>query len=91
MKVFVAEELAAPLDDTAIDVEGDDGVRRLVFRPKEQTPEAQATGQARQPWEPAQPRSSPGSSSGTTASSSTSVLLSATSASWGETVANRSS
>ena len=40
MKVFVAEELAAPLDDTAIDVEGDNGVQRLVFRPKEQTPKA---------------------------------------------------
>lgn len=40
MKVFVAEELAAPLDDAAIDVAQDNGAARLIFRPKEETPPA---------------------------------------------------
>lgn len=35
MKVFVAEELAAPLDNTAIDIAEGNGVARLVFRPKD--------------------------------------------------------
>jgi Fe-S cluster assembly iron-binding protein IscA len=35
MRVFVAQELAGPLDDTAIDITGgNNGVSRLVFRPK---------------------------------------------------------
>ena len=38
MKVFVAQELAAPLEDTAIDVAQENGAAQLVFRPKEQTP-----------------------------------------------------
>ncbi len=38
MKVFVAQELAAPLEDAAIDVTQQDGDSRLVFRPK--NPEA---------------------------------------------------
>lgn len=42
LKVFVAPELADPLEDAAIDVTpGDDGVQRLVFRPQSQdTPQA---------------------------------------------------
>jgi Fe-S cluster assembly iron-binding protein IscA len=41
MRVFVAQELAAPLGDTAIDVTGaGNGAERLVFRPKD---EAEAT------------------------------------------------
>ncbi len=36
LKVFVAQELAAPLDDAAIDVSQDDGASRLVFRPQDQ-------------------------------------------------------
>lgn len=40
MKVFVAEELAAPLEDAAIDVAQDTGPARLIFRPKEETPPA---------------------------------------------------
>jgi Fe-S cluster assembly iron-binding protein IscA len=39
MRVFVARELAAPLEDAAIDVSGDDGAARLVFRPKDEDPE----------------------------------------------------
>ena len=35
MQVYVAEELAAPLDDTAIDIAEGNGVARLVFRPKD--------------------------------------------------------
>jgi Fe-S cluster assembly iron-binding protein IscA len=35
MKVFVAQELAAPLEDAAIDVTEENGASRLVFRPKE--------------------------------------------------------
>ena len=34
MKVFVAQELAAPLEDAAIDVAQENGAARLVFRPK---------------------------------------------------------
>lgn len=34
MKVFVAQELAAPLEDAAIDVTNEGGAARLVFRPK---------------------------------------------------------
>ena len=34
MKVFVAPELAAPLEDAAIDVTQEDGAARLVFRPQ---------------------------------------------------------
>ena len=41
MKVFVAQELAAPLEDAAIDVTEENGASRLVFRPKE-SPVAQA-------------------------------------------------
>lgn len=37
LKVFVAQELAAPLQDAAIDVAGDDGASRLVFRPQDET------------------------------------------------------
>jgi len=44
LKVFVAPELAAPLEDAAIDVTQDDGSSRLVFRPQDQestdTPQA---------------------------------------------------
>ena len=35
LKVFVAQELAAPLEDTAIDVALQDGASKLVFRPKD--------------------------------------------------------
>jgi len=38
MKVFVAQELAAPLEDAAIDVTQENGTDQLVFRPKQQTP-----------------------------------------------------
>ena len=40
LKVFVAPEVAAPLEDAAIDVTpADDGAQRLVFRPQgEETP-----------------------------------------------------
>jgi Fe-S cluster assembly iron-binding protein IscA len=38
LRVFVAPELAAPLDQAAIDVAEQDGASRLVFRP--QAPEA---------------------------------------------------
>ena len=38
VKVFVARELAAPLEDTAIDVASHDGASQLIFRPKEATP-----------------------------------------------------
>ena len=34
LRVFVAPELAAPLEDAAIDVTGDNGTPRLVFRPQ---------------------------------------------------------
>ena len=34
MKVFVAQELAAPLEDAAIDVTKENGTPQLVFRPK---------------------------------------------------------
>jgi Fe-S cluster assembly iron-binding protein IscA len=37
LKVFVAPELAAPLDDAAIDVTQEDGASRLVFRPQSET------------------------------------------------------
>ena len=42
LKVFVAQELAAPLEDAAIDVAEDDGASRLIFRPKgtDVTPQA---------------------------------------------------
>ena len=36
LKVFVAPELAAPLEDAAIDVAQEDGASRLVFRPQDQ-------------------------------------------------------
>jgi Fe-S cluster assembly iron-binding protein IscA len=35
LKLFVASDLAEPLQDAAIDVVGDDGTARLVFRPQE--------------------------------------------------------
>ena len=35
MKVFVAQALAAPLEDAAIDVTQQDGDSRLIFRPKD--------------------------------------------------------
>ncbi len=38
LKVFVAQELKAPLEDTTIDVTGDNGVQRLVFRPTVEAP-----------------------------------------------------
>lgn len=38
LKVFVAPELAAPLEDAAIDVTGDNGASRLVFRPQDPEP-----------------------------------------------------
>lgn len=34
LKVFVAQELAAPLEDAAIDVTEENGTPQLVFRPK---------------------------------------------------------
>jgi Fe-S cluster assembly iron-binding protein IscA len=34
LRVFVAPELAAPLEDAAIDVTGDNGTPRIVFRPQ---------------------------------------------------------
>lgn len=34
LRVFVAPELAAPLDDAAIDVTAEEGTARLVFRPQ---------------------------------------------------------
>ena len=34
LRVFVSPELAAPLEDAAIDVTADDGAPRLVFRPQ---------------------------------------------------------
>ena len=34
MRVFVAPELAAPLEDAAIDVAAEDGPPHLVFRPQ---------------------------------------------------------
>jgi Fe-S cluster assembly iron-binding protein IscA len=34
MKVFVAQELASPLEDAAIDVTRENGTPQLVFRPK---------------------------------------------------------
>ncbi len=41
MKVFIAPELAAPLEDAAIDVtKADDGASRLVFRPQSEAPQA---------------------------------------------------
>jgi Fe-S cluster assembly iron-binding protein IscA len=36
LRVFVAPELATPLEDAAIDVTGDDGVARLVFRQQDE-------------------------------------------------------
>lgn len=36
LKVFVAPELAAPLEDAAIDVAQDNGASRLVFRPQDE-------------------------------------------------------
>jgi Fe-S cluster assembly iron-binding protein IscA len=36
LKVFVAPELVAPLEDAAIDVAQEDGASRLVFRPQDQ-------------------------------------------------------
>jgi Fe-S cluster assembly iron-binding protein IscA len=35
LKVFVAPELASPLEDAAIDVAQDNGASRLIFRPQE--------------------------------------------------------
>lgn len=37
LKVFIASELVAPLQDAAIDVVGENGVPRLVFRPQDET------------------------------------------------------
>jgi Fe-S cluster assembly iron-binding protein IscA len=34
LRVFVAQELATPLQDAAIDVTQEDGAERLVFRPQ---------------------------------------------------------
>jgi iron-sulfur cluster assembly protein len=34
LRVFVAPELAMPLDDAAIDVAAEDGAARLIFRPQ---------------------------------------------------------
>ena len=34
LRVFVAPELAAPLDDAALDVTTEEGTARLVFRPQ---------------------------------------------------------
>lgn len=34
LRVFVAPELAAPLEDATIDVAGDNGAPRLIFRPQ---------------------------------------------------------
>jgi len=34
LRVFVAPELAAPLEDAAIDIAGDNGTPRIVFRPQ---------------------------------------------------------
>lgn len=34
MRIFVSPELAAPLEDAAIDVTDGDGAARLVFRPQ---------------------------------------------------------
>ena len=34
MKVFIAQELAAPLEDAAIDVTSENGTPQLMFRPK---------------------------------------------------------
>lgn len=42
MKVFVAQELAAPLEDAAIDVAQENGASRLVFRPKGEEQETPA-------------------------------------------------
>jgi Fe-S cluster assembly iron-binding protein IscA len=36
LRVFVAPELAQPLDDAEIDVAGEDGTSRIVFRPQKQ-------------------------------------------------------
>lgn len=36
LRVFVAPELATPLEDAAIDVTGDDGAARLVFRQQDE-------------------------------------------------------
>jgi Fe-S cluster assembly iron-binding protein IscA len=36
LKVFVAPELATPLQDAAIDVAQDNGAARLVFRPQDE-------------------------------------------------------
>ncbi len=36
VRVFVAEERAAPHDDAAIDVADEDGAETLIFRPKHQ-------------------------------------------------------
>lgn len=36
LKVFVAPELAAPLEDAAIDVAQENGAARLVFRPQQE-------------------------------------------------------
>jgi len=43
MRVFVARELASPLEDTAIDVTGTDGAARLVFRTKDEADGAEPT------------------------------------------------
>ena len=42
LKVFVAPELAAPLEDAAIDVAQENGASRLVFRPQDQEAPPQA-------------------------------------------------
>jgi Fe-S cluster assembly iron-binding protein IscA len=40
MRVFVAKELATPLEDAAIDVTKENGAPQLVFRPKGETTSA---------------------------------------------------
>lgn len=42
LKVFVAPELATPLQDAAIDVAQDNGAARLIFRPQEEEEAPQA-------------------------------------------------
>jgi Fe-S cluster assembly iron-binding protein IscA len=42
LKVFVAPELVAPLEDAAIDVAQQDGASRLVFRPQDDQGEGAA-------------------------------------------------
>lgn len=43
MRLFVARELATPLEDTAIDVTGPESATRLVFRTKDEIGESGPT------------------------------------------------